>query len=395
MYTHVPVREATMPKCALLFFQSIIAIACVAGLAACGSNNTVVCPLTSNGVSACGCGANSASTACRAPAFVYADGLNQQVFIFPVDLTTNQLQTPTSVSGPSESLGMAAISNQFLYASAPGGAGGTASVDAWSINQTTGALTAVPGSPFSLGPLSFATGLAADNTTGTLYVADVARIDVLKADNTTGALTAIAGSPFTAEGAGLFLAIDPLDHFLFATGSSQSGNVLAYAVDATSGALTPVPGSPFPTNFNSSLETGIAVDALSKFVYVLSEGSNQVAGFSIGSNGALTAVPGSPFLTGNMPIGLIALQNFVYVSNAGDGTVSCYSINSTTGGLAPCSGSPFAIQAGSLTTGFGTFLYSSGAGGMMTFSIDSSSGGLTQLGTTIPFPGATMLTYVQ
>jgi hypothetical protein len=31
----------------------------------------------------------------------------------------------------------------------------------------------------------------------------------------------------------------------------------------------------------------------------------------------------------------------------------------------------------------------------MTFSINSSSGALTQLGTTIMFPGASVLTYVQ
>jgi len=373
--------------------QGVCVIACAIGLTGCGSsNNTVVCPLTSNS-SKCGCGVNPTSTACLAPAFVYADGLNQQVFTFPVDLTTNQLETPTSVAGPSESLGMAAINNQFLYASNPGG--GTASIDAWSINQTTGALATVPGSPFSLGSLSVAAGLAADDTTGTLYVADVGRIDVLKADNTTGALTAIAGSPFAAEGVGLFLTSDPLAHFLFATGTSSAGYVLAYTIDPISGALTPVPGSPFPTNFNNSLVTGIAVDSLSRFVYLLSQGGNQMAGFSIGDNGALTAVPGSPFSTGSAPLAVIALQNFVYVSNAGDGTVSCYSIDSTTGALTPCAGSPFAIPAGTFTTGFGTFLYSSGAGGMMTFSIDSSSGALTQLGTTIMFPGATVLTYVQ
>jgi len=373
--------------------QGVCVIACAIGLTGCGSgNNTVVCPVTSNS-STCGCGANPTSTACRAPAFVYADGLNQQVFTFPVDLTTNQLETPTSVAGPSESLGMAAINNQFLYASTPGG--GTASIDEWSIDQTTGALTTVAGSPYSLGPLTVATGLAANDTTGTLYVADVVRIDVLKADNTTGALTAIAGSPFAAEGVGLYLTIDPLDHFLFATGDLQSGYVLAYTIDATSGALTPVPGSPFPTGFTGSLETGIAVDPLSKFVYVISEGSNQIAGFSIGSNGALTAVPGSPFPTGSTPLALIALQNFVYVSNAGDGTLSCYSINSTTGGLTPCSGPLFAFSPGPMTTSFGKFLYGSGAGGMMTFSVDSSSGALTEIGTTIPFPGATVLAYVQ
>jgi hypothetical protein len=60
---------------------------------------------------------------------------------------------------------MAALGNQFLYVSNPQlTLGGASSIDAWSINLGSGALTTVSGSPFSLGPLSLAAGLAADSS---------------------------------------------------------------------------------------------------------------------------------------------------------------------------------------------------------------------------------------
>ena len=371
----------------------VLLLTILVALAGCGSSNKPqICPLNTVG---CGCNGTSKGIPCRAPAYVYADGLNQQISIFPVDLSTNGLGTPTSVTGPSTSLGMAAMNNAFLYASAPSsGISGSSGINAWSINPTTGALTPVPGSPFSLGPLSLAAGLAADGAANTLYVADAGRIDVLKADS-IGALTPITGSPFTT-GTSLFLAIDPQDRFLFAADVTPPGNLLAYTIDAATGALTVVPGSPFPMGTTSTLFLGIAVDPLGKYVYVVAEGSNQLAAFSIASNGVLTPVPGSPFTTGNMPMAVAAGNGFVYVTNAGDGTVSGYKVDSSTGALAPIAGSPFALDLGVLTTdSAGNFLYSAGVGGMMAFKIDATSGALTQIGNAITFPGAAVLTYVQ
>jgi 6-phosphogluconolactonase len=90
------------------------------------------------------------------------------------------------------------------------------------------------------------------------------------------------------------------------------------------------------------------------------------------------------------------VNKFLYVSNVLDGTLSGYSIDSTTGVLTPLAGSPFAIQAGALTTDLvGNYLYSAGAGGMMAFQINGTTGMLTPVGSTIPFAGATVLTYVQ
>jgi 6-phosphogluconolactonase (cycloisomerase 2 family) len=112
---------------------------------------------------------------------------------------------------------MAALNNQFLYISNPQLSWGTASsvIDAWSINPTTGALSIVPGSPFSLGPLNIAAGLAVNSAAQVLYAADAGKIHALKAD-ATGALSPILGSPFPAA-TNVYLTVDPQNRFVFAS----------------------------------------------------------------------------------------------------------------------------------------------------------------------------------
>jgi hypothetical protein len=100
------------------------------------------------------------SDACVVPQFLYANGVNGQIANFPVE-PGGVLGAPTSTPGSAQSLGMVALNNQFLYASnsviLSGGA-----IDAWTITPGTGALTVVPGSPFSLGLFTLAGGLDAN-----------------------------------------------------------------------------------------------------------------------------------------------------------------------------------------------------------------------------------------
>lgn len=301
---------------------------------------------------------------------------------------------------------MAVIDGAFLYASNPDVESGGA-INAWLIDQDTGALTAVSGSPFSLGPLAVPNGLAAADNLGPagpyLYVADAGKIDALQTNTATGALTAVPGSPFTS-GTNLYLTVDYLNHFLFAADEDSPGGVLVFTIDASMGALTPVPGSPFPIGSNSTglVQLGqIVVDPTGSFVYVAITATNQVAAFSITpSSGVLTPVPGSPFAAGGGASAMTTFNNspgndFLYVSDTTAGTISGYSINPTTGALSPLAGSPFAITATTLATDIsGGHLYASSATGVMVFSIDPSTGALTQIGSPVPFAGATALAYV-
>ena len=379
-----------MAVCALRLSTPSLILCSLVLLAACGSNHGIaVC----QGDGCCG----GSSALCVAPRYVYANGTDGQVYVFPVDNGTGAVSSPTSIAGASMSLGMATLNNQFLYLSSPSAnLNQGSSIDAWSIDLGTGMLTTVAGSPFALGPPSFSVGLAADDATQTLYVAEGGQIDALKSD-ANGVLTPVPGSPFLA-GLNFYLAVDPQNRFLFATDNIVPASVLAFTIDASTGALTAVPGSPFATGANSGgLQLGIVADSSGKFVYTVMQSTSQIAGFSIASpSGALTPIPGSPFSTGSTPIALATVNNFLYVSNIGDQTLSGYSIDSTTGVLTPLSGSPFAIRAGALITDTsGSFLYSAGSGGMMAFKIDATTGGLTQVGSAIPFAGATVLAFVQ
>jgi 6-phosphogluconolactonase (cycloisomerase 2 family) len=127
---------------------------------------------------------------------------------------------------------------------------GANSVAAFSFDMTTGALTAVPGSPFPVG--SMPQTLTATSTT--IYVMDAldAKISALAWDKTTGALAEIGGSPFDAQGAsggematlvGRYLYVTRVNNLI----SPNSDAIVGFTIDS-SGALTPLAGSPFPSN---------------------------------------------------------------------------------------------------------------------------------------------------
>jgi DNA-binding beta-propeller fold protein YncE len=65
-----------------------------------------------------------------------------------------------------------------------------------------------------------------------------------KIDPTTGALTAIAGSPFAAGETPISVAVDPTGKFAYVA-NIDSNDVSGFAIDPTTGALTAISGSPF------------------------------------------------------------------------------------------------------------------------------------------------------
>ena len=174
-----------------------------------------------------------------------------------------------------------------------------------------------------------------------------------------------------------------------------NGTIDGFTIDPTSGMLTKISGSPFPAG-PAPGNGGLAIDPSTKFLYVTLLNSAAVAGFSIApGTGVLTPVAGSPFPAGNTPFHAIVdpAGKFLFVSNYNDsmGGISAYTINSTSGALTPVPGSPFPTQGnfpgpnGLAIGGGGKFLYVGMLGtvnpnnGVTVFSIDASSGVLTQI----------------
>jgi 6-phosphogluconolactonase (cycloisomerase 2 family) len=370
----------------------------------CGTTRSVICNLpASSSASTCSCGA--------CPAQFYADvfalGNNGEIAAFPVETPDFGLGTPTTMPGPASSMGMVQIGDEFLYASDPQNASGP-SIDAWTINVQTGALTAVSGWPFVLAPSAEPRGLAAaqgaEPAGEFLYVADTGTIDALVLNTGTGGpVTIVPGSPF-ASGTNVYLTVDPLSRFVFAADEDAPGGVLAFTINPSTGVLSAVPGSPFAIGSASNpVSVGqIMVDPTGSFVYVTLPATGQVAGFSIdASSGVLTPVPGSPFAAGSGAFA-IAVQasgtnfpSYIYVANQMADSISGYSINETTGALTPLASSPFtAAGVTALVTDSHDDLYAYGASGMTVFSIGPNSGELAPIGSPVAFSGATVLTYV-
>jgi 6-phosphogluconolactonase len=226
---------------------------------------------------------------------------------------------------------------------------------------------------------------------------DSLSVQAFSIDHASGALTAISGSPFATAGADSVTS-DPAGRFLF-VGNTNTGLISAFQINATTGALVAAPGSPFAV-FNLDFVHVLAVDGSGKYLYA-GQGlaSLPVYGFSIDQNtGAISQIVGSPFIlgvagvrtdfNGKFAVGLSGLT--------GDNHLYVFAIDATTGALAPVTNSPFATTMSTpqdlRVHPSSQFVYSFGLdtnsalSAVEGFSLDSSTGALAPL-TGSPFTG--------
>jgi len=214
---------------------------------------------------------------------------------------------------------------------------------AFKIDSTSGALTAV-GDPVQLADSSPAY-VAAEPTGHFVYASlnGVFGIRGYRVDQTSGALSELPGSPFAlAQVFAGAIVFHPAGGYLFSAGNGLN----AYAIDATSGALTRVEGSPFSTQVSSDPSaSNLVVEPRGKYLYATSFlDPTRVFGFAIdSSNGKLTAVPGEPIKGGSpYSLGVEPSARFVFACHD-DGTTSVFSLQRADGTLHEIDGSPFQI----------------------------------------------------
>ncbi len=197
-------------------------------------------------------------------------------------------------------------------------------------------------------------------------------------DPSTGALTALPGFPMSSGVNPVFLTHDPLNKFLIVV-DIAANNVRVYEIDSGTGALTEVPPSPYPLGMEPR---AAAIDPSGKFVYVASQSLNSVAAFTMNSSGVLTTVPGSPFATGGTATGSFGCcvvvdptGKFVYVADIAN--VYAFSINASSGALTLVATVPAPTGNGLAVDPAGTFLYAVGfANSIQTYRIDSTTGAI-------------------
>ena len=105
-----------------------------------------------------------------------------------------------------------------------------------------------------------------------VYVANISSNNVLgyAINSTTGALTAVAGSPFAAGSEPFSVAAN--GKFVYVANGNDN-NVSGYTINSTTGALTPIANAPFPAEVTPVF---VAVDPSGKFAYVANASSNNV-----------------------------------------------------------------------------------------------------------------------
>jgi len=289
----------------------------------------------------------------------------------------------------------------FVVNSNSDGFGVPVSINVYKVNATTGALTLVPGSPFNMGVSDSGTVfIDADPASRFVYVPlqTQNQVAVFSVNQGTGALTPVTGSPFDTGGdwafaaklhpSGKFLYVsnynsddisvfsvgsdgkltpvgtpvplvdgdtpnqiimDPQGRFLYVSHyCCDTGTMDGFSINSTTGALTPIPGGPFDACDGLECRGGM-VDFSGRFLITGVTWDSEVSVLSIAQSGALTHVSGSPFPSGSGPFTAIEVpsggKTYVAVNNIYDANVSVYDFNTSTGSLAEISGSPFTFNS--------------------------------------------------
>ncbi len=266
-----------------------------------------------------------------------------------------------------------------------------ASVGVFDIDPITGALTQVQ--TITTPGTGRASGMGLDPSGKFLYATgfDNGAIDGFKIDATTGQLTFIPGSPFTGSGyPGEGLAVDPLGKYVYA---GNRGGIAMYTIDSTTGVLTEVSGSPFLTNFGE--QGDIHPDVTGNFLYVNHNFTMTTASIDRVNNklGFLNSIHSRTTVGTSRWVRFAAAQamaaksltsKFAYVLNNADKTISAYSVDDTTGALTSLG---TAVSTGgadpvAMTMDwYGNFLYvvNKGSNTISGFQIDQNTGALTQI----------------
>ena len=287
----------------------------------------------------------------------------------------------------------------------------------------TNTLTAVSGSPVSLGYVPQAAVISRANTFlyvagpsgiylytiasdgaltsgGTVAAYDVASLDVSpdgnwlvglnasanvldiwQIDTSTGALSLTDTATFTATGTVVpsMVRFAPSGSYIFAALGTGGDAVFTFNTSTGVAASSQL----LSLGSASTSDNALAVDSSTSTLYIARSGTNEgLAVYTIGSAGALTAVSGSPFSTGTTPhsVAIDSTGTYVYVANRGSSTISGFTIG-TGSVLTALSSSPF--TSGSLVTSLatdnsGSYLLAVANGGspdLTMYSFDSSTAG--------------------
>lgn len=237
--------------------------------------------------------------------------------------TTNLTSVAVTCTGGTASVGKFAYTANY----------GDGTISAFTIDPSSGKLTATAGSPIADGANPAAVSLAPNGKFAFSASNNGTKIQAYTVDQTSGALAPVGsystgfvtGSPYPD------IAVDSQSAHLYLA-SAGDNKVAGFAIDATTGALTPLAGSPYAAGAGAAAIPAFSPDG--KYLYVMDKGAtgsgaNSVSGYSIGADGSLTALAGSPFAAGTQPTWIVFTPNgqYAYVADSGEDAISAYSVS--------------------------------------------------------------------
>lgn len=215
-------------------------------------------------------------------------------------------------------------------------------------------------------------------------------------DDATGSLTAMAGSPFDASAFTLHVTSDPQGRFLLAVNGDGVTNVNTlsiYQIDGTTGDLTPVASN--PTVATGTDPWCAAVDPTGQFVYVRCDGA--ISSYRLNpTSGLLTPLATVPTAGGSGDLVIHPSGKYLFTVGRTSDRLEVFDLDATTGALTS-EGSPYVLPSGTGPLGLalsntGEYLFTKGEGAsggpavngaVFGYHVDITSGGLTPLGALI------------
>ncbi len=219
----------------------------------------------------------------------------------------------------------------FVVEATPG------TVSVFSLNDATGFLTPVLGSPFYSGGGADDISVSPDNAFVFVSNNSANTISVFSLNQSTGAITQVAGSPFATGAGPLGLQCTPDGKWLFVA-NSTAATLSVYAINQVTGALT-LTGAPYAATASTN---GVLITPNELFVFSIALSSAVVQTWAFNSTTGALSAPLSTTLAG-IPGALLPSNNSLFLLatiNTGT-TIAVYAINQTTGALTAVAGSPF------------------------------------------------------
>jgi 6-phosphogluconolactonase (cycloisomerase 2 family) len=340
----------------------------------------------------------SARSAAAAGPFVYAlqqvDSGPNMIYGFIVDQTTGALTPIPGFPVPSGGTGSVAANSETitfrgnrLYVINDG----SDTLSVFSVSPA-GSLTPMPFSPIALGVGSW--GCVAVHPNGSPVVIGDGNGFIASFGVTATTAAQAAGSPYATGGAAPFSCAFSKDGAFAYTGGNSGVGIATFSVNPSTAVLTALGGSPFTSGAGNP--AGYALDASGR-LFTVNAALNTVRAFTT-PGGVPTAVAGNPFPAGGLSVGVAGVLHpsgaFYMVADRGN-RVGVYQISGSGAGttMAGVAGSPF-NTGGSFTdalalTPNGNFLLAAN-GGSRNFTVFTVNPGTGVLSAPVVQPLNTM-----